>query len=72
MIVHFTELFTIENGIITPKVAVLINGITLGTGVSFGKGISFGGLDLSELTDDYLEIENDHSGIIVIKGRFQH
>lgn len=71
MIVHFTELFTIDNGIINPKVTVQINGITLSPGVSFGRGITFGGIDLSQLTDDYLEVEKDFLGIIIIKGQFR-
>ncbi len=71
MIVHFTELFTVHNGIITPKVTVQINGITLSPGVSFGRGITFGGTDLSLLTNDYLEVEKDLSGVIIIKGQFQ-
>lgn len=72
MIVYFTELFSVEEGLITPKHPMLINGITLTPGVSFGQGITFGGINFSELTEDYLEIEKDENGLIVIKGPFRY
>jgi hypothetical protein len=54
---HFDELFTIQNGIIHPKVTVQINGVKMSTGVSFDSGLSFGGINLTQFIGKYLEVE---------------
>ena len=53
----YSELFTINNGMVMPKVSVEINGVIMGPGVAFGKGVSFGGVDLTSLIGKDLEVE---------------
>ena len=67
---HFNELFEIQNGVVSPKVPIQINGITMYPGVSFGGGVSFGVVDLTQFTDKFLEIKlvND---IYVIEGIYK-
>ncbi len=64
---NFDEIFTIQNGMITPKVRVRIGGVEFGNGVSFGSGVSFGGVDLSKFTQNDFEAEEEN-GVWVIKG----
>ncbi|MFK2295088.1 hypothetical protein ACIXMS_09670 [Bacteroides fragilis] len=66
----FNELFTVQNGTISPKVSIFINGITMTPGVSFSGGVSFGGVDLSQFVGKDLEVEN-HNGIYEIKGFYK-
>ena len=42
MLVSFDQLFSIQNGMISPRVPVSINGVTMGPGVSFGGGVAVG------------------------------
>ena len=45
----FSELFNLsEDGRISPKVRIIINGIEFGPGISFGPGVLFGGVDFSK------------------------
>lgn len=69
MRVNFNQLFEIQNGMISPKVQVHINGTTMSPGISFGGGVAFGGIDLSQFVgmDFDVEIQN---GIYIIKGVF--
>ncbi len=63
----FSELFSVQNGMVAPKVTVNINGITMGPGVGFGGGVSFGGVDLTQFIGKKFEVELEN-GIYVIKG----
>ena len=67
MRMHFNELFTINNGAISPRFPVSIGGVTMGQGVSFGNGVSFGGVDLSQHTNSYFNVEIQN-GVHVILG----
>jgi hypothetical protein len=67
MIKRFDELFTIRNGMITPKATVKINGVTMTPGVSFGSGMSFGGIDLSRFIGRNFVVDL-HNGIYIIQG----
>jgi len=64
---QFNELFTIQNGMVSPKVPIHINGVTMTPGVSFGNGVSFGGVDLTQFVGKDLEVENQN-GVYLIKG----
>lgn len=66
----FNELFTVQNGTISPKVSIRINGIEMTPGVSFGRGVSFGGVDLAQFIGKDFEVEN-HNGIYEIKGYYK-
>lgn len=68
---HFSELFTNQNGMVSPKVTVHINGITMSPGVSFGGGVLFGGVDLTQFIGKYLEVELQ-DGAYVIKGVYDY
>ena len=67
MKMHFNDLFIIQNGMITPKVTIQINGTTMGQGVGFGSGVSFDGVDLSQYTNSYFQVEIQNS-LYIIKG----
>jgi hypothetical protein len=69
MRINFSQLFVVQNGMISPKVQIHLNGVTMSPGVSFGIGVSFGGIDLSQYIgkDFDVNIEND---IYYIKGIF--
>lgn len=45
---------------ISPKVPIHVNGITMGPGVGFGGGVSFGGVDFTSFVGKYLEVNVDH------------
>ncbi|MDE6078964.1 MAG: hypothetical protein K2G35_02755 [Duncaniella sp.] len=66
---RYSELFSIENGAVTPKVPIHINGITMGPGVSFGRGVLFGGVDLTALIGKDLEVEIQN-GVYIITGYY--
>jgi hypothetical protein len=65
----FNSLFQVVNGAIAPRVAVQINGVTLGPGVTFGRGVYFGGLDPVALVNRDLEVEQT-AGVYVVKGYY--
>lgn len=67
MRVHFDELFSVQNGMVQPKTAVHINGITMTPGVSLGGGVSFGGVDLTQFIGKYLEVDRMPDGVYDIK-----
>jgi hypothetical protein len=63
----FTDIFTINAGIVGPKVPVHINGVTMNPGVSFGDGVSFGGVNLQQYLGKDVEADLTN-GVYVIKG----
>jgi len=67
---NFADLFAIQNGMVTPKTSVGVNGIVMGPGVAFGSGVSFGGVDLSTLVGKDLEVEAQGE-VTIIKGYYQ-
>lgn len=67
---NYSELFTINNGMVMPKVSIEINGVIMGPGVAFGSGVSFGGVDLTSLIGKDLEVEIK-DGITSIVGYYQ-
>lgn len=67
MRVNFNDIFTVQNGVISPKVQIHINGVTMGPGISFGSGVAFGGVDLTQLVGKDLEVEVQN-GVYTIKG----
>lgn len=73
MRVNYSQLFTVANGMISPKVPVHVNGNTLTPGVSFasGGGVSFGGVDLAQFIGKDLEVEKLHNGVYDVKGVYQ-
>lgn len=68
---HFSRLFTNQNGVISPRVSIQLNGVVMSPGVSFGSGVSIGGADLSKLTNNYFEVVlQDY--VYIIKGMYQY
>lgn len=70
MRMHFDTLFDIQNGAIVPRFQISIGGVTMNSGVSFGRGVSFSGVDLSQHTNSYFEVEVQN-GVHIIKGIIQ-
>jgi hypothetical protein len=68
MKVHFDELFTVNNGAVSPKTTIHINGITMTPSVSFGSGVSFGGTDLTQFIGKFIDVEQMTDGVYNIKG----
>jgi len=64
---HFDDLFTNQNGTISPKQIIQINGVTLGPEVSFSNGVFLGGVDLTLFIGKFLEVELQN-GVFVIVG----
>jgi len=64
---HFDELFSTQNGMVSPKVPVNIGGVTMTPGVSFGGGVLFSGVDITQFKGKYFEVELQN-GVYVIKG----
>lgn len=64
---HFDELFTTQNGMVSPKVTIHVNGVTMSPGVGFGGGVSFGGVDLTQFIGKYFDVEYQN-GVYIIKG----
>lgn len=69
MKVHFTTLFTIKSGTISPKVAMNINGSMISPGVSFSANdqVVIGGIRLFDCIGKFLEAE-EQNGVYHIKG----
>jgi hypothetical protein len=67
MRMRFDELFNNNNGVVTPKVNVNINGVTMSPGVSFGGGVLFGGVELTQYIGKDFDVELQN-GVYVIKG----
>lgn len=70
MKVHFSELFSVQDGMVQPKTPVHINGVTMGPGVFSGAGVSFGGVDLTQFIGRHLEVERMSNGVYDIKGYY--
>lgn len=71
MRIHFDELFTVSNGVVSPKTTIYINGITLTPGISFSSGVSFSGVDLTKFIGKYLEVERISNNTYEIKGFYE-
>ena len=56
--VKFSDVFFMrEDGSISPKIPISINGISMSTGVSFSRGVSMGGVNVFDLIGKDLAIE---------------
>jgi hypothetical protein len=70
MRVSFDQVFqTNPNGSVSPKMTVVIGGVTMTPGVSFTTGVSFGGLDVASLKGKDLEVDQSN-GVTTIKGHY--
>jgi hypothetical protein len=67
MRMRFDQLFSVQNGTVTPKTVVAIGGVTMSPGVSFGSGVSFSGVDLTQHIGKDVEAELVN-GVYVISG----
>ena len=71
MRIHFDQLFSIQNGMITPKQGVVIQlgSMTFQHGASFNAsgGVQIGGVDMAQLVGKYLEVKQT-GGVNVIEG----
>ena len=67
MKINFSQLFIVKNRMISPKVQIHLNGVTMSPVLSFGGGVSFWVIDLSQYIwkDFDVIIENE---IYYIKG----
>jgi len=68
----FLDVFT-ENpdGSLSPRVSILVNGITFNPGVSFGRGVSFGGIDFHQYK--YFDIAGEMiNNVLIVKGFFKN
>ncbi len=71
MRMSFDELFQRNaDGMISPRVPVHINGVTMGPGPGSGGGVSFGGVDLPQFMGKDLDVEVREDGVHVIKGAY--
>lgn len=66
---RFDDLFAIQNGMVTPKTLVGLNGVVMGPGVAFGAGVSFGGVDLTTFVGKDLDVEVQ-GNLTVINGYY--
>jgi uncharacterized membrane protein len=72
MRVHFDQLFTIDsNGMLSPKVPVVINGTTMTPGVSFGGGVQFGGFALSQAVGHDFGVRRLDNGLIQLVAYYE-
>lgn len=68
MRMSFDELFRKDpDGIISPRLPVHINGVTMRPGVDLGGGVSFGEVDLTPFVGNDLDVEI-HDDVHVIRG----
>lgn len=67
MKMHFNDLFNYDNGLVTPKVHIHLNGITKVPGETIENGSSVGGLNMKPYIDRYLDVELEN-GVHVIRG----
>jgi hypothetical protein len=67
----FLDVFKENNdGSLTPKRQIYINGITFGSGTNFQKGVAFGGIDFHLYK--YWDIAGvEQNGVLSITGFFQ-
>ena len=67
----FLDVFKENNdGSLTPKKQIHVNGITFGPGTTFQKGVAFGGIDFHLYK--YWDIAgNEDNGVLTINGFFQ-
>ncbi len=71
MRVAFNTIFQSNpNGSFTPKTAVRIGGVTMGTGVSFSPGVAFSGVDIAKYAGHDLDVDREPDGTVVIKAVF--
>lgn len=70
MRVPYSEVFNIQNGAASPRMAVRIGGVTMGPGVSFGGGVQMGGLDMAKMAGRDLEVVQSADGVVEIKGHY--
>lgn len=71
MRVRFSEVFNSNpDGSFSPRSAVRIGGVTMGTGVSFRRGVSFSGIDIATYAGRDLEVEQAADGVIKIEGTY--
>lgn len=69
MMVSFNQLFATQNGMISPRVPVNINGVVMSPGVTFGGGVAFGGVSATQLVGKTFEVEVVN-GIYVLKSAY--
>lgn len=70
MRVRYDEVFTVQNGVSTPRHVVRIGGVQMGPGVAFGGGVSMGGFDMATMQGRDLEVDQDAQGVVTIKGHY--
>jgi len=71
MRVPFSQVFDTTGGRISPRVPVRIGTATIGPGASLAaSGVLVSGVDLGSLIGHDLEVEQDASGVVTIKGHY--
>jgi len=67
----FSDVFQRNNdGSLTPRRIINVNGITFGPGVLFGPGVSFGGVDFFRFQDHDIAADEEN-GILIIRGFYE-
>lgn len=65
---RFDEIFQKnEDGSLTPRRTIHINGVTFGYGIRFGRGVAFGGVDFFNFEGQGIEAD-EINGILNIRG----
>jgi hypothetical protein len=72
MRVAFSEIFNDNgDGSYTPKGAIRVGAVTMGSGVAFRSGVQFSGVDIAQYVGKDLEIVTHPGGIVEITGFYQ-
>jgi hypothetical protein len=60
------------DGSLSPRITILVNGVTFNPGVSFGRGVSFGGIDFNLYKNGYDIAGELINNTLIVKGFFKN
>jgi hypothetical protein len=65
---NFWDIFSKnQDGTLTPKKVINVNGIVFGQGISFSNGVAFGGINFFQYQNKDIAGE-ESNGVVIIKG----
>ena len=65
---NFWDIFSKnQDGTLTPKKVINVNGIVFGQGISFSNGVAFGGINFFQYQNQDIAAE-ELDGVLIIKG----
>ena len=68
---NFSDVFSEnQDGTLSPKRPISVNGIIFGSDVAFSSGVAFGGIDFHKHKSQAIAGEEDN-GILIIRGFFE-